>query len=158
MVVILCATSILGLVAVSRTGWVSSPLAVDRPPYALARCRHVRMQDAPPKRRHRVRMQGSSGGFDQNMFDSYANPESFKGTSLTITEYPNTVLRGVGTEITEFDDKLAKLCEEMFTIMYAANGVGLAAPQVGLGLQLFVYNTDPRSPLKKMREVSAAAT
>ena len=90
--------------------------------------------------------------FDEKMYDFYANPESYEGTSLTVTEYPNPVLRSVGAEISEFDDKLNTLCEEMFTVMYASQGVGLAAPQVGLSLQLFVYNTDPSAPMKKMRE------
>jgi len=90
--------------------------------------------------------------FDEKMYDYYANPEAYEGTSLTVTEYPNPVLRAVGAEIAEFDEKLNTLCEEMFTVMYASQGVGLAAPQVGLSLQLFVYNTDPSAPMRKMRE------
>ena len=63
--------------------------------------------------------------FDQKMYDFYANPEAYEGTSLTVTEYPNPVLRAVGAEIVEFDEKLNTLCEEMFTVMYASTGVGL---------------------------------
>lgn len=94
------------------------------------------------------------GGFDQKMFDYYANPETFKDTTLTVMEFPNPVLREVGKPVTDFDDKLAKLCEDMFTILYDSKGVGLSAPQVGLSLRVFVYNTDPSSPLRKMREVA----
>ena len=105
-----------------------------------------------------VRMQEDSsegrGGFDQKMFDYYANPETFKDTTLTVMEFPNPVLREVGKPVTDFDDKLAKLCEDMFTILYDSKGVGLSAPQVGLSLRVFVYNTDPSSPLRKMREVA----
>ena len=90
--------------------------------------------------------------FDEKMYDFYANPEAYEGTSLTVTEYPNPVLRAVGAEIVEFDEKLNTLCEEMFTVMYESKGVGLAAPQVGKSLQLFVYNTDPSAPMRKMRE------
>ena len=69
-------------------------------------------------------------GFDQKMWNEYANPETYEGTSLRVVEYPDPVLRAVATEIVEFDEKLNTLCEEMFTVMYASKGVGLAAPQV----------------------------
>jgi len=84
--------------------------------------------------------------FDPAMFEAYANPASFEHTSLTITEYPNPILRAPNADVTEFDEKLASLCREFFSVMYGANGVGLAAPQVGLNLRLFVYNTDPTAP------------
>ena len=91
--------------------------------------------------------------FDETMFNHYANPGNVEGSSLgPITEYPNPILRASNAEVTEFDDKLVKLCDEFFAMMYAATGVGIAAPQVGLNIQLFVYNTDPTAPgaLKKM--------
>ena len=44
--------------------------------------------------------------------------------------------------MTEFDDKLADLCADMFETMYDAEGVGLAAPQIGLNLRLFVMDCD----------------
>ncbi|HMU33079.1 MAG TPA: peptide deformylase [Pyrinomonadaceae bacterium] len=59
-----------------------------------------------------------------------------------ITEYPEAVLGQVGKPVTEFDDALAALCEEMFETMYDAEGVGLAAPQIGLNLRLFVMDCD----------------
>lgn len=59
-----------------------------------------------------------------------------------ITEYPEAVLGQVGKPVTEFDDALAALCDEMFETMYAAEGVGLAAPQIGLNLRLFVMDCD----------------
>ena len=59
-----------------------------------------------------------------------------------ITEYPEKVLAEVGKPITEFDDKLADLCADMFDTMYDAEGVGLAAPQIGLNLRLFVMDCD----------------
>ena len=68
--------------------------------------------------------------FDEKMWNEYANPETYEGTSLRVVEYPDPVLRAVATEIVEFDEKLNTLCEEMFTVMYASKGVGLAAPQV----------------------------
>lgn len=59
-----------------------------------------------------------------------------------ITEYPETVLAEVGKPVTEFDDALAELCADMFDTMYDAEGVGLAAPQIGLNLRLFVMDCD----------------
>ncbi len=59
-----------------------------------------------------------------------------------ITEYPAPVLAQVGRPVTEFDDELARLCAEMFETMYEAEGVGLAAPQIGLNLRLFVMDCE----------------
>jgi peptide deformylase len=61
-------------------------------------------------------------------------------TVLKITEYPSKVLAAVGEPIEVFDAELARLCEDMFETMYAEEGVGLAAPQVGLSLRLFVMD------------------
>jgi peptide deformylase len=57
-----------------------------------------------------------------------------------ITEYPAKVLSEVGRPITTFDKELAELCSDMFETMYEAEGVGLAAPQIGLNLRLFVMD------------------
>ncbi|MEZ5429186.1 MAG: peptide deformylase [Pyrinomonadaceae bacterium] len=59
-----------------------------------------------------------------------------------ITEYPEEVLGKVGRPVTEFDGELEKLCEDMYETMYDADGVGLAAPQIGLNLRLFVMDCD----------------
>jgi peptide deformylase len=59
-----------------------------------------------------------------------------------ITEYPAEVLGQVGKPVTEFDADLVALCEDMFDTMYDAEGVGLAAPQIGLNLRLFVMDCD----------------
>lgn len=59
-----------------------------------------------------------------------------------ITEYPDAVLAKVGKPVTTFDAELAALCSDMFETMYAAEGVGLAAPQIGLNLRLFVMDCD----------------
>lgn len=59
-----------------------------------------------------------------------------------ITEYPESVLAQVGQPVSEFDGALADLCSDMFDTMYAAEGVGLAAPQIGLNLRLFVMDCD----------------
>lgn len=61
---------------------------------------------------------------------------------LKITEFPAKVLAEVGEPVEAFDDELKKLVEDMFETMYHAEGVGLAAPQVGLSLRLFVMDCD----------------
>lgn len=63
-------------------------------------------------------------------------------TIRKITEYPEKVLGEMGKPVTEFDEKLAELCAEMFETMYAEEGVGLAAPQIGLNLRLFVMDCE----------------
>ncbi|MBL8180675.1 MAG: peptide deformylase [Blastocatellia bacterium] len=59
-----------------------------------------------------------------------------------ITEYPEPVLGIVGKPVENFDADLAALCDDMFDTMYDADGVGLAAPQIGLNLRLFVMDCD----------------
>ena len=59
-----------------------------------------------------------------------------------ITEYPETVLGLVGKPVADFDKELADLCADMFETMYKAEGVGLAAPQIGLSLRLFVMDCE----------------
>lgn len=48
----------------------------------------------------------------------------------------------MGKPVTEFDEELASLCADMFETMYDAEGVGLAAPQIGLNLRLFVMDCE----------------
>ncbi|MBQ1202421.1 MAG: peptide deformylase [Loktanella sp.] len=51
------------------------------------------------------------------------------------------VLRMVADAVVDFDDALADLIKDMFAVMYAAPGRGLAAPQVGVSQRLFVIDT-----------------
>jgi peptide deformylase len=53
------------------------------------------------------------------------------------------VLRAAAAEVTDIDGKVAKLAQDMLETMYEAPGLGLAAPQVGVGKRLFVYDLDP---------------
>jgi peptide deformylase len=59
---------------------------------------------------------------------------------LTIVKYPEPVLQQPGEPVTEFDGELRKLVADMFETMYAANGIGLAAPQVGVSKRLTVID------------------
>ena len=68
-----------------------------------------------------------------------------------IVKYGDPVLETPAAPVTEFDDKLKKLVEDMFESMYEAQGVGLAAPQIGISLHLSVIDTsfkeDPEARL-----------
>jgi peptide deformylase len=57
-----------------------------------------------------------------------------------ITKYGDAVLESPARPVEQFDDQLAKLCDEMFESMYAAQGVGLAAPQIGVSKRLAVVD------------------
>ncbi len=62
---------------------------------------------------------------------------------LPIVAYGDPVLRKVGAEIDENYSGLETLIENMFETMYAATGVGLAAPQVGKAIRLFIVDASP---------------
>jgi len=57
-----------------------------------------------------------------------------------IVEYPAAVLLTPGNPVVKFDAELESLVQDMFETMYAHKGVGLAAQQVGLALQLTVID------------------
>jgi peptide deformylase len=57
-----------------------------------------------------------------------------------ILHYPDKRLRNPGKPVTRFDAELRQLVDDMAETMYAAPGVGLAAPQIGISLRLFVID------------------
>lgn len=59
---------------------------------------------------------------------------------LTVKTYPAEVLNKVAAPVETFDDELKTLAADMFETMYAASGIGLAAPQVGRSIRLFVLD------------------
>lgn len=64
---------------------------------------------------------------------------------LPIIGYGDPVLRKVGAAVTPEHPNLKETIANMYETMYNASGVGLAAPQVGLALRLFVLDTTPFS-------------
>jgi peptide deformylase len=68
-----------------------------------------------------------------------------------IVKYGNPVLEKPAAPVTDFDEELKKLVEDMFESMYAAHGVGLAAPQIGISKRLAVidvtFKEDPEAKL-----------
>ena len=59
-----------------------------------------------------------------------------------ICEYPDPVLRETTLEVTEFDDQLKELIKDMWETMYASDGIGLAAPQIGVSKKIVVIDYD----------------
>lgn len=57
--------------------------------------------------------------------------------------YPAPILKEKTTPITEFDDSLREICTNMIASMEKSGGVGLAAPQVGIGKSIFVMQESP---------------
>ena len=68
-----------------------------------------------------------------------------------IVKFGDPVLEKPAAAVTVFDDELKKLVEDMFESMYAAHGVGLAAPQIGISKRLAVidvtFKEDPDAKL-----------
>jgi peptide deformylase len=62
---------------------------------------------------------------------------------LPVVVYGDPVLRKVGVDIDKNHEGLETLIANMFETMYQANGVGIAAPQIGKAIRLFVIDTAP---------------
>jgi peptide deformylase len=58
----------------------------------------------------------------------------------TVIKYPDPVLMKKGAPVTEFTPELAQFVDEMFDSMYAAQGIGLAAPQIGISKQITIID------------------
>jgi len=71
-----------------------------------------------------------------------------------IVTYPAEVLRRPADPVAAFDAELAALVDDMFATMYAAAGVGLAAPQVGIGRRVFVMDPGPDSGQERLAVVN----
>ena len=70
---------------------------------------------------------------------------------LKIVKYPEPVLSQPGEPVTEFNDELRKLVADMFETTYANQGVGLAAPQVGVSKRLTTIDLSMgKEPGKKL--------
>ncbi len=70
---------------------------------------------------------------------------------MKIVLYPDPILRKITPRVEDFGPPLAETAREMLEFMYRSKGVGLAAPQVGLTLRLFVFNPSG-DPAKKEEE------
>jgi peptide deformylase len=66
---------------------------------------------------------------------------------MSIRTLGDPVLREPAKPVTEFDRRLRALHDDMLETMYAAPGVGLAGPQVGISLRIFVFDDGETGPL-----------
>ena len=68
-----------------------------------------------------------------------------------IVKFGNPILEKPSETVTVFDEELQKLVDDMFESMYVAHGVGLAAPQIGIGRRIAVvdvtFKEDPDAKL-----------
>jgi len=69
----------------------------------------------------------------------------------SIVKYPDPILQRPTEKVTEFDDELRALAADMFESMYKAQGIGLAAPQIGLGRRITVIDlSNQKDPAEKL--------
>ncbi|WP_225846287.1 peptide deformylase [Streptomyces sp. HPF1205] len=80
--------------------------------------------------------------FIDDVADAEAREQAYRerGTARPITVVGNPVLHRECKDVTSFDDDLAALIDDMFASQRAAEGVGLAANQIGVDLKVFVYD------------------
>ncbi|KAG9449894.1 hypothetical protein H6P81_009859 [Aristolochia fimbriata] len=117
---------------VSRQAWLAAvPSGVASRPFSS--CSSVRSS------RLRVSAQARRR-FPAKVDDLAISSDLQFGSPLRIVEYPDPILRAKNKRIAEFDENLKKLVVEMFDVMYKTDGIGLSAPQVGVNVQLLVFN------------------
>src|SRR3984885_13709951 len=70
---------------------------------------------------------------------------------LQLRYYPDAVLKNPAKKVTRFDSSTRKLAQDMLDTMYQNDGVGLAAPQVGISKRIMVIDVsgedDPKKPI-----------
>ena len=76
-----------------------------------------------------------------------------------IVKFPDPILQRASAPVTEFDDELRKLVADMFESMYAAQGIGLAAPQIGIPKRLTVIGlSNKKEPKDKIVLINPVIT
>lgn len=63
--------------------------------------------------------------------------------ALKIVTYGNPILRQKAKPVTKFDERLRELADDMIEAMHKADGIGLAAPQIGKSIAMFVVDISP---------------
>lgn len=80
-------------------------------------------------------------GFLPKIEEEVASPADMQFEApLTVVQYPDPILRAKNKRVGTFDENLKMLVDEMFDVMYKTEGIGLSAPQVGINVQLMVFN------------------
>jgi len=67
-----------------------------------------------------------------------------------IVIWPDPVLKEIAKPVDRVDDSVRRLLDDMAETMYAADGVGLAAPQLGVARRVIVIDTSPRQPEQRL--------
>tara|TARA_R110002049_G_scaffold7149_2_gene42534 strand:- start:188 stop:769 length:582 start_codon:yes stop_codon:yes gene_type:complete len=76
------------------------------------------------------------------MSELQQNSYELEGEKLKVFTYPAPILKKIAKPVVDFNDDLKLLVKNMLFTMYHAPGIGLAAPQVGESLRLFVMDID----------------
>jgi len=89
-------------------------------------------------------MSGETGQVRDEKLDAEA--EARRRVALAqVRQYPDPALRMRANEVEEFDEALAKLVERLEHLLHDANGLGLAATQIGVLQRVFVFQPDPET-------------
>jgi peptide deformylase len=89
-------------------------------------------------------MSGETGQVRDEKLDAEA--EARRRVALAqVRQYPDPALRMRANEVEDFDDALAKLVERLEHLLHDANGLGLAATQIGVLQRVFVFQSDPET-------------
>ena len=75
---------------------------------------------------------------------------------LKLIYAPDPILKKESVSIPQVDDHHRELIKQMYEIMYSANGVGLAAPQIGLNIRIFVLDAGSRDEEKIATEETSS--
>ena len=67
-----------------------------------------------------------------------------------IVIWPDPILKQVAAPVDRVDDEIRRILDDMAETMYAADGVGLAAPQIAVSKRLVVIDTSPRQPEQQL--------
>src|SRR6266496_454385 len=70
-----------------------------------------------------------------------------------IRQYPDAALRLQAKPVEEFDEDLQRLVTRMTQLMHEANGIGLAATQVGVLRRVFVFQPDEGDPVRLVHQL-----
>jgi peptide deformylase len=68
---------------------------------------------------------------------------------LSITKYGNDVLRKSAEPVEEINDEIKQIVADMLEAMYKFEGVGIAAPQIGISKRIIIVDTEPSNPSSK---------
>ncbi|PRY19450.1 peptide deformylase [Pseudosporangium ferrugineum] len=135
----LASTFVTSIVGADRRGALRHPRRVERPAARSAEPLPARLAE-PLSGPLGGTADGPLGGTAVGALRRIAGVQTRAGNPRPITRYGNPVLHRRCAEVTVFDDDLERLIADMFASMAAADGVGLAANQIGVDARIFVVD------------------